>query len=69
MMVLLGAHYLPFIFLYGMAMFGILAGVLIVLGLGLAHLPDLPLAVPAWITGTLLLAFAGIGEKSWRRSS
>ena len=29
MMILLGAHYLPFVFLYGMRMFAVLAAVLV----------------------------------------
>jgi len=34
-MVVVGAHYLPFIFLYGMPQFGILAGLLIAGGIGI----------------------------------
>ena len=29
MMILLGAHYLPFVFLYGMRMFAVLAAILV----------------------------------------
>jgi hypothetical protein len=65
-MVLLGAHYVPFVFLYGMPLFAALAGVLIVLGLVLAHHAG-PFGGPAWITGVVLLAFAGLGLLAVRR--
>jgi hypothetical protein len=35
-MIVIGAHYLPFITLYGMKMFGILAIALVLVGTGLA---------------------------------
>jgi hypothetical protein len=60
-MIALGAHYLPFMFLYGMPMFGVLSGVLVGLGVVLAHQMDGSFAGPAWMTGTLLLLFAGLG--------
>lgn len=66
-MVVLGAHYLPFIFLYGMPMFGALGAVLVGGGVILAHVGDLAFATPAWITGVILLAFAVFGAVSVRR--
>ena len=67
MMLIVGAHYLPFITLYGMPLFGALAALLIGLALLLAHQPHLPLAVPAWITVAVLLAFAVLGLLQVRR--
>lgn len=65
-MVVLGAHYVPFVFVYGMRLFAALAGVLIVLGLVLAHHHRL-FGGPAWITGAVLLAFAVLGLQAVRR--
>jgi hypothetical protein len=66
-MVVLGAHYLPFIFLYGMPMFGGLSFVLVGSGIALAHRVGGSFAGPAWITGGLLLVFAVLGLVLVRR--
>src|SRR5712692_9113528 len=60
-MVVVGAHYLPFIFLYGMWQFAILATVLVGGGvaIGLAR-PD-AFAIGGWLTGVVLLLFALAG--------
>ena len=50
-----GAHYLPFMFLYGMKEYGVLAAVLVVLGLGLAFEPQ-GVTTAAWITAGVELA-------------
>lgn len=63
MMVLLGAHYLPFVFLYGMPMFAVLAGLLVIAGIGIPMYPPYSLGVGAWFTGAALLAFAFIGRR------
>lgn len=61
-MVVVGAHYLPFITLYGMKMFGILAGLLVVSGAGLAlYGPDI-FSLGGWATAFLLISFAFIGR-------
>lgn len=58
-MVVVGAHYLPFVFLYGERLFGVLAAVLAFLGVALVFWdPDVPEASGAWLTGVLLVAFA-----------
>ena len=62
MMVLVGAHYLPFVFLYGMRMFAVLAAALWAGGLALALWLDLPMAAGGWISAGLLLAFAVAGR-------
>ena len=61
LMILLGAHYLPFIFLYGMPMFGVLAAVLVSLGMLMANAARPAFAAPAWITGAILIGFAFAG--------
>jgi hypothetical protein len=61
MMIALGAHYLPFVFLYGMRMFAVLCGLLVTGGVLIAlHLPN-PVSAGAWITAAILLAFSLAG--------
>lgn len=66
-MVVLGAHYLPFVFLYGMPMFAALSFALVGSGVALAHRAGAAFATPAWITGAILLAFAVVGLLLVRR--
>jgi hypothetical protein len=63
-MVALGAHYLPFVFLYGMWQFAVLAGALVVVGLVLALYVPGAFALGGWLTGALLLAFAFVGRSA-----
>lgn len=62
LMVLLGAHYLPFAFLYGMRMFLFLAGILMAGGVVVARFFPGTFSTGAWIAGLALLAFAWIGR-------
>jgi hypothetical protein len=62
LIVLVGAHYLPFVFLYGMRMFGVLAAALVAGGFLIARfLPD-SLSAGAWYGSVVLLAFAVVGR-------
>ncbi|MGB6193165.1 MAG: hypothetical protein WBF42_11905 [Terracidiphilus sp.] len=62
MMITLGAHYLPFIFLYGMWQFGVLSGALLTSGILTAmYLPG-PVSFGGWLTEALLLVFAWVGR-------
>lgn len=61
-MIVVGTHYLPFITLYGMKMFGILAGLLIIGGAGLAMYGPQVFSLGGWITAFLLITFAFIGR-------
>jgi len=61
-MIVLGAHYLPFVFLYGMRLFGVLCALLVSAGLGLALYAPPSFAGGAWVTAGLLLAFAFAGR-------
>lgn len=66
-MVIVGAHYLPFSFLYGMRQFLVLGAVLLGLGLGIgAYAPALGPA-GAWLTSLVLAVFAFIGRRAARR--
>lgn len=63
MMILLGAHYVPFVFLYGMRMFAALAALLLGGGVLIAlYLAD-GFGVGAWFTGAVLLVFAVAGRQ------
>jgi hypothetical protein len=61
-MVVVGAHYLPFVFLYGMPMFAALGGILVAAGLALALWVPEPFAAGGWLTGAVLWAFALAGR-------
>ena len=68
-MVALGAHYLPFIFLYGMWQFGVLAAVLVGAGVIIGLFLPSPFSVGGWFTGVALLMFAFIGRRAALRGS
>lgn len=57
-MIIVGAHYLPFTFLYGMRLFALLAATLVFGGVGLAlWVPD-PFSAGGWLAGATLVLFA-----------
>lgn len=61
-MVVVGAHYMPFIFQYGMWQFGILAAALIGGGVAIAlYLPS-AFSLGGWLTALALLVFAFVGR-------
>jgi hypothetical protein len=62
LMVLVGAHYLPFASLYGMRMFLFLAGILIAAGLFVVYFFGGTFGFGAWIAGLTLFVFAWIGR-------
>jgi len=63
-MLLLGAHYLPFTFLYGMRMFIFLSAILVGGGIVIAlYIPE-PFSLGGWVTGLTLFVFALIGRAS-----
>jgi hypothetical protein len=62
MMILLGAHYLPFVFLYGMRMFAVLAALLVGGGVVIAMYFSSSFSIGAWYTGAILLVFAQLGR-------
>jgi hypothetical protein len=62
LMVLLGAHYLPFVFLYGMRVFAVLAAALWGGGIIIALYLSSSFGIGAWYTGTILLIFAAVGK-------
>lgn len=62
MMIVVGAHYLPFMTLYGMRMFAPLAGILLGGGVALGMFGPPIFVTGGWLTGVVLLAFAVIGR-------
>jgi hypothetical protein len=62
LMILLGAHYLPFASLYGMRMFLFLAAILIAAGVVIAQYFSATFSLGAWVAGLALFVFAWIGR-------
>lgn len=63
-MIALGAHYLPFVTLYGMRMFYALAAILVGAGFALALYLPLHFSAGAWFTAAVLVCFAFLGRRS-----
>lgn len=63
-MVVVGAHYLPFVFLYGMRLFAVLAAVLVAGGVALASWSAAPSSAGGWLTGAALVVFAVLLRRS-----
>ncbi len=61
-MIVLGAHYLPFAFLYGMRMFFALCGLLVGAGVIIGLYCPAPASLGAWVTAIILLVFAFLGR-------
>lgn len=61
--IVVGAHYLPFVTLYGMKLFALLAGLLVVAGAGIALYGPPVFSLGGWVTGTILLLFAFVGRQ------
>ena len=62
-MIVIGAHYLPFITLYDMKMFGVLAIVLVLVGVGLALYGPAVFSLGGWLTAAILILFAFVGRR------
>jgi hypothetical protein len=57
-MVIVGAHYLPFVFLYGMKLFAALAAALICGGFAIGLIAPDEVVMGGWVGGAILFAFA-----------
>lgn len=62
LMILVGAHYLPFATSFGMRMFLFLAGILITAGVVIALYFSATFSLGAWVAGVVLFVFAWIGR-------
>lgn len=63
-MVIVGAHYLPFTFLYGTVLFTVLSGLMTLGGVALALWLPNTFSTGGWVTGALLIAFAFVLRRS-----
>ena len=61
-MIVVGAHYLPFVFLYGMWQFGLLAGVLITGGVMLGLYGSSIFSLGGWLSAIVFVGFAFLGR-------
>ncbi len=68
-MIIVGAHYLPFIFLYGMWQFGALAGVLIFTGTGLGLYGPQVFSLGGWISVVVFAVFAFVALSVVRKEA
>lgn len=59
-LIVVGAHYLPFMFLYGISQYAILAGLMIVGGVLLGLFTPTVFAAGGWFGGILLVVFAAV---------
>ena len=68
-MIALGTHYLPFVFLYGMRQFAVLAAVLIGAGVIIGMYFSSVFSLGGWFTAVVLLIFAFVGRSAVLRES
>jgi hypothetical protein len=61
-MVALGAHYLPFVFMYGMWQFAGLCATLVGGGVAIGMYLPKPVSLGAWLTAAVLFIFAFVGR-------
>ncbi|MGA9643997.1 MAG: hypothetical protein WBQ72_21545 [Terriglobales bacterium] len=66
LMILVGAHYLPFTFLYGMRMFIPLSAILVGVGVVIALYAAGTFSLGGWVGGLTLFIFAWIGRGAVR---
>ena len=57
-MVIVGSHYLPFVFLYGMRLFAVLASIMVFGGVVLALWVPESFSAGGWFTAMVLVVFA-----------
>jgi hypothetical protein len=67
-MITMGAHYLPFVFMYGIWQFAGLCAALVASGVAIGMYLPTPLSLGAWLTATLLFLFAFVGRHVARQS-
>jgi hypothetical protein len=67
-MLIIGAHYMPFIFLYGMWEFAVLSALLIGGGVAIGMLLPNAFVIGGWFTATVLLLFSALVQVTPRLS-
>ena len=68
-MVVVGAHYLPFVFLYGMRHFAVLCGLMVGGGVMLGLYLNDTFSLGGWLTGATLVLFGIVGGLISRRET
>jgi len=68
-MIIVGAHYLPFVFLYGMQHYGILAAALIGGGFVIGRFMPENFILGGWFTAVVLIGFAILAWRVWAGES
>ena len=68
-MVVVGAHYLPFVFLYGMRHFAVLCGLMVAGGVLLGLYVQGTFSLGGWLTGATLVLFGIVGGFLSRREA
>ena len=68
-MIALGAHYLPFVFLYGMWQFAGLCAILVTSGITIGMYLPTPVSLGAWLTAAILFLFAFVGRHAVQRAA
>lgn len=68
-LLIVGAHYLPFVFLYGMRLFAVLAAAMVAAGMVLALWVDAGSSAGGWLGGAMLVAAAVALRASVRQES
>ena len=66
-MIVVGAHYLPFVFLYGMRHFAVLCGLMVAGGVMLGLYLHDTFSLGGWLTGVTLVLFGIVGGSLARR--
>ena len=62
MLVIVGAHYLPFAFLYGMRAFLVLGGAMIGAGVMIGLYANETFTLGGWVGAAMLIAWAFVGK-------
>jgi hypothetical protein len=68
-MVVVGAHYMPFVFLYGMKHFAVLCGLMVAGGVMLGMYMHDSFSLGGWLTGATLVVFGIVGVVLARREA
>ena len=66
-LIIVGAHYLPFVFLYGMKTFAGLAAALVSAGLAIGRMAHGRVVLGGWVGGVILFVFAFVLLAVYRR--
>jgi hypothetical protein len=61
-MIAVGSYYLPFIILYGVKLFGLLAALLVIAGAGLSLNGPALFILGGWLAGVIFVVFAFAGR-------